>query len=146
MPVALALGVFRPRKRVPGMDVAGVVEAVGAGVTLAFGGLTADAFLSRVAIKPGDMVLVNGASGAVGTAAVQLAKQLGARVPGVCSGANAELVTALGAERMIDYTTEDFLIEGKPMTSSWIASGMPPSNEPRRASIPAAPSCSSFPI
>ncbi|TFD00621.1 NAD(P)-dependent alcohol dehydrogenase [Cryobacterium sandaracinum] len=82
-------------------------------VTLVFGGTTAHAFFSRTAIKLGSTVLVNGASGAVCTAAVQLAKQISARVTGVCSGANRELVTALGADRVIDYTTEDFLLEGQ---------------------------------
>jgi NADPH:quinone reductase-like Zn-dependent oxidoreductase len=77
-------------------------------VTLVFGGLTAQGFLSRAAVKPGDTVLVNGASGAVGTAAVQLAKHLGAHVTAVCSGANRGLVASLGADRVIDYTAEDF--------------------------------------
>ena len=77
-------------------------------VTLVFGGITAHCFLKKVAIKPGDTVLVNGASGAVGTATVQLAKQLGAHVTGVCSEANRERVTTLGADRVIDYTRVDF--------------------------------------
>jgi NADPH:quinone reductase-like Zn-dependent oxidoreductase len=81
-------------------------------VTLPFGGLTARAFLDRAAIKPGSTVLVNGASGAVGTATVQLAKHMGARVTGVCSSANGELVTSLGADRIIDYTSVDFAAEG----------------------------------
>jgi NADPH:quinone reductase-like Zn-dependent oxidoreductase len=81
-------------------------------VTLPFGGLTAKAFLDRATIKPGSTVLVNGASGAVGTAAVQLAKHMGARVTGVCSAANGELVTSLGADRIIDYTNVDFTAEG----------------------------------
>lgn len=82
-------------------------------VTLVFGGITALGFLNRASLKPGDTVLVNGASGAVGTAAVQLAKHLGARVTGVCSGVNTELVTSLGADRVIDYTTDDFTAEAK---------------------------------
>jgi NADPH:quinone reductase-like Zn-dependent oxidoreductase len=154
---AFALGLFRPRTPVLGMDAAGVVAAVGEAVTrfqpgdeiiamlggkfgghaeyaliaedgaitlkpgtmsfdeaatLVFGGITARGFLNQVTIKPGDTVLVNGASGAVGTAMVQLAKQLGADVTGVCSSGNAELVRSLGADRVIDYTTTDFLAEG----------------------------------
>ena len=77
-------------------------------VTLVFGGLTARGFLKQAALGPGAAVLVNGASGAVGTAAVQLATQAGAHVTGVCSGRNRELVTSLGADRVIDHTTEDF--------------------------------------
>ncbi|MCV2490972.1 NAD(P)-dependent alcohol dehydrogenase [Geodermatophilus sp. YIM 151500] len=80
-------------------------------VTLVFGGLTARCFLKQADLVPGTSVLVNGASGAVGTAAVQLAAHAGAHVTGVCSAANRELVTSLGAERVIDYTTEEFTAE-----------------------------------
>ncbi|UNK45220.1 DUF2306 domain-containing protein [Arthrobacter sulfonylureivorans] len=82
-------------------------------VTLVFGGLTALNFLNAADLKPGDTVLINGASGAVGTAAVQLAKQLGAHVTGVSSAANAELVSSIGADRVIDYAQTDFTQEGK---------------------------------
>jgi NADPH:quinone reductase-like Zn-dependent oxidoreductase len=157
LPSALALGVLRPRHRVLGMDVAGVVEAVGArvsrfapgdeviamlggrfgghaeyalvpqdgavtqkprnmsfeeAVTLVFGGITARGYLNQVSLGPGVRVLVNGASGAVGTAVVQLARDAGAHVTGVCSGRNRDLVTSLGADRVIDRTTEDFIAEG----------------------------------
>jgi NADPH:quinone reductase-like Zn-dependent oxidoreductase len=77
-------------------------------VSLVFGGYTALSFFDRVELGPGVDVLVNGASGAVGTAAVQLAASTGARVTGVCSGRNADLVRSLGADRVIDYEVEDF--------------------------------------
>ncbi len=80
---------------------------------LAFGGSTALDFFKRAKLKREDKVLVNGASGAVGTAAVQLAKHFGAHVTGVCSTANLELVRSLGATPVIDYTQEDFTQNGE---------------------------------
>ena len=152
----LALGVFGPRKRVLGMDIAGVVEATGANVTrftvgdrvvgmlgstfgghaeyavmaedstiaiapsnmtldeavtIIFGGIPTLVYFNAVGVKPGYEVLVNGASGSTGTAAVQIAVALGARVTGVCSAGNAALVTSLGAAAVIDYKTKDFAAE-----------------------------------
>ena len=155
----IALGFGGPRKGVLGTDAAGVVDAVGAGVTrfkvgdpvfafpggamgghaeflmmradgrvvpkptnlsfedtvaLPFGGMTALDFLRRGEVRAGERVLVNGASGNVGTAAVQLAKHLGAHVTAVCSAPNAALVRSLGADDVIDYTSCDFAAGGAP--------------------------------
>jgi NADPH:quinone reductase-like Zn-dependent oxidoreductase len=147
-------GLGKPRNRVPGLDVAGTVEAVGTGVTR-FGpgqevfGTCTGALAEYVStredrlerkpsnltseqaaavptsglaalhgirdagkVRPGQQVLINGASGGVGTFAVQIAKALGAEVTGVCSTRNLELVRALGADHVIDYTQEDFTQAG----------------------------------
>lgn len=154
----LYLGVFAPRRRVLGMDLAGVIEQVGSDVTrfavgdeviglrgsrfgghaeyavmsqnatiahkpknlsledavsLVFGGITMMLFFNQVTIEPGAEVLVNGASGSTGSAAVQLAVALGARVTGVSSAANHELVRSLGAHEVIDYASTDFAENGK---------------------------------
>ena len=80
---------------------------------LSFGGTTALDFFRRGRLQNGERVLVNGAAGAVGTAAVQLAKHFGADVTGVCSTANLELVRSLGASHVVDYTQEDFTQNGE---------------------------------
>ncbi|RKO21576.1 NAD(P)-dependent alcohol dehydrogenase [Pseudarthrobacter phenanthrenivorans] len=158
LPTSITLGFVKPRIPVLGMDLAGIVEAVGAGVTrfkpgdevmamlgakfgghadyatlpadgavatkpgnlsfeeaaaLVFGGITAQAFLARAALRPGASVLIIGASGAVGAAAVQLATLAGASVTAVSSGSNADLVRSLGAQRVINYATEDFTAAGE---------------------------------
>jgi NADPH:quinone reductase-like Zn-dependent oxidoreductase len=81
---------------------------------MCFGGMTALYFLRALGeIRSGMDVLVVGASGAVGSAAVQLATHFGATVTGVCSGGNVELVRSLGAKHVIDYTREDFTACGR---------------------------------
>ena len=150
-PIRLAgYGVRAPRTSTPGMDLAGVVEAVGAAVTrfqpgdevfgvgtgtyaefararedklapkpaaLSFeqaaavpiSGLTAlQAVRDHGHVQPGQRVLITGASGGVGSYAVQIAKAYGAEVTGVCSTPHVDLVQGLGADQVIDYTREDF--------------------------------------
>ena len=147
----LALGLFGPKRTRPGVDLAGTVETVGAGVTrfrpgdavfascrggalaefvcapetkLAFkpdnisfaqaaatpvAGVTAlQGLRDKARMEAGWTVLVNGAAGGVGTFAVQIAKALGGHVTGVCSARNLEMVRAIGADRTVDYTQEDF--------------------------------------
>jgi NADPH:quinone reductase-like Zn-dependent oxidoreductase len=152
--IRLMGGIRRPKQPILGSEIAGVVEAIGSGVTrfgvgdrvmaatgdtygghaeyvvlsqeaavdtmpdhasfeqgvaLVEGPMTAMPFLrDKGGLKPGMHVLVNGASGSVGMAAVQMAKYLGAEVTGVASGRNVELVRSLGADHVIDYTAEDF--------------------------------------
>ena len=145
-----AVGLFKPKHEIPGVDLAGEVEAVGRGVkqfqagdevfgwcdgafaeyacvaedhllakpdnlTLeqsaavgdsAFTAL--DAVRDQGKVQPGQKVVINGASGGVGTFAVQIAKSFGADVTGVCSTRNVDMVRLIGADQVIDYTQEDF--------------------------------------
>lgn len=87
--------IVRKPKGITHEEAAGIVD--GASTALAF-------FTDSVTIQPGQKVLINGASGSIGTAAVQLAKHFGAEVTGVCSGKNASMVQELGADHVLDYT------------------------------------------
>lgn len=146
----LVFGLRGPRRKTPGLDIAGQVEAVGGNVrrlrpgdevfgwcrgafaeyartaennllptpsNLTFEQAAAigdSAFTALAAVRdqgraqPGQRVLINGASGGVGTFAVQIAKSFGANVTAVCSTRNIDLVRSLGADHVIDFTTEDF--------------------------------------
>ncbi|HEY8594013.1 MAG TPA: NAD(P)-dependent alcohol dehydrogenase [Devosiaceae bacterium] len=95
--------------------IARIPESVGYEeiVSICFGGLTALNFFSRGKLKAGESILINGASGAVGVASVQIARQMGAKVTGVCSARNADLVRSLGADEVIDYRKENFMRSGQ---------------------------------
>ncbi len=124
--VGKAVTRFRPGDEVYGITTAGayaeyatIAEAVlvpkPAGLTfeqaaaVPMAGLTAlQGLRDKGKVAPGQRVLINGASGGVGTMAVQIAKSLGAEVTGVCSTANVDLVRSLGAGHVVDYTRDDF--------------------------------------
>lgn len=101
------------------LPAAGAIALKPAGVSyeqaaaLSFGGATMLDFYRRAALRAGERVLVNGAAGTVGSAAVQLARHAGARVTAVCSRASAGLVASIGAERILDYAREDFARGGE---------------------------------
>jgi NADPH:quinone reductase-like Zn-dependent oxidoreductase len=151
----MGTGLLRPKNSVPGMDIAGHVEAVGKSVTQlrpgdeVFGWCNGafaeyacageDHFVPKPAnltfeqaaavgvsaftalqalrdqgkVQSGQKVLINGASGGVGTFAVQIAKSFGADVTGVCSTRNVDMVRSIGADQVIDYTQEDFTQSGE---------------------------------
>ena len=89
-----------------------------------------------IAVQPGQAVLINGASGGVGTFAVQIAKALGAEVTAVCSPRNVDMMHSLGADHVIDYTQEDFTRSGKRYDLILAANGYHPISAYKRALHP----------
>lgn len=157
LPARLIFGLFKPKKKILGHELAGTVEEIGKRITkfkvgesvfgtstmlkggsyaeyiclpqewkngvvvqkpknlsfeeaaaLPIGAMTAIYLLEKADLRNGQTVLVYGASGSVGSYAVQIARQKGATVTGVCSGSNFEMVKSLGAESLVDYKKEDY--------------------------------------
>ena len=180
--IRLMAGLFRPKHKILGVDVAGRVEAVGGNVkqfrpgdevfgdvSARGGGGFAEYICARESIlalkparltfeeaaavpmaavtalqglrdkgniQPGQKVLINGASGGVGTFAVQIAKSFGAEVTAVCSTRNLDMARSIGADHVIDYTQENFARSGQRYDQIFVANGYHPIRDYKRALNP----------